>query len=175
MVQILTKEDFVLVPWKNGRGVTRELIRISKTSEEEFDFRLSIAKVDQNGSFSTYNGHERILVLLDGDGFKLKGLNSVITLDKVLDYYSFRGEESIDCELLGTACVDFNVITNRNFGRSEIEIERNANRIWKALNFTLFIYLINTQELIIVNENEIFYRENLLPTPAILVRLYLSK
>ena len=125
MVQILTKEDFVLVPWKNGRGVTRELIRISKTSEEEFDFRLSIAKVDQNSSFSLYKGHERILVLLDGEGLKLKGPSSVVTMDKVLDYYSFRGEESIDCELLGSACVDFNAITNRNYGHSEIEIEIN--------------------------------------------------
>lgn len=176
MVQILTKEDFVKVPWKNGRGVTSELTRISKSNGDEgFDFRLSKANVDQNGDFSLFEGCDRCLILLEGEGFELHGPNSFITLNQFLDYCYFKGEESIDCKLLGSACVDFNVIINRNFGRFEIEIEKSASRIWKALNFALFIYLVNTQELIILTENEIFYREDLIPTPAILVRLYLLK
>lgn len=176
MVQILTKEDFIIVPWKNGRGVTSELTRLSKSSgDESFDFRLSVAKVEQNGAFSFYEGHDRCLVLLKGDGFKLLGPNPPIILNQFLDYCYFQGEESIDCELVGSACEDFNIFINRQYGRFEIEIEIVASRIWKALNFTLFIYLVNTQELIILKESEIFYREDFIPTPAILVRLYLFK
>ncbi len=64
MVKLLKQSDYQKMPWKNGRGTTSE-IAISNPGPE-FDWRLSMAEIVESGPFSSFNGMDRILTLLEG-------------------------------------------------------------------------------------------------------------
>ena len=50
--------------WKNGGGVTHEIIRVP--AEGDFHWRLSVAEIDRSGPFSDFTGYSRTMVLLAG-------------------------------------------------------------------------------------------------------------
>ncbi|MDN3711112.1 HutD family protein [Paracoccus cavernae] len=69
---ILRAEDHRRMPWKNGKGVTIAIaIHPADASVENFDWRLSTATVDSDGPFSVFEGIERSLSVLTGDGLVL--------------------------------------------------------------------------------------------------------
>lgn len=119
MITKFDKSSFQIMPWKNGGGSTLELFKIS-ANESDFLFRLSIATVGSNGPFSIFPGIERILLLLEGNGFKLNKKSQEIILDKTESPLYFQGEEEITCELLQGSCRDFNVMTRRDYATSSI-------------------------------------------------------
>ncbi|MBM7325185.1 HutD family protein, partial [Agrobacterium sp. S2] len=48
------------MPWKNGGGVTTEIIvHPAKASMADFDWRISMANVAQDGPFSIFPGVDR--------------------------------------------------------------------------------------------------------------------
>lgn len=53
--------------WKNGGGATVELARGPEAAGAEWDWRLSIADVDRAGDFSSFDGMERVLTVIDGE------------------------------------------------------------------------------------------------------------
>src|SRR3984885_1398856 len=67
---ILRESTYVTVPWKNGGGVTREILR-SPPESTAFDWRLSLATIDSPGPFSSFDGYHRTLVLVRGAGVEL--------------------------------------------------------------------------------------------------------
>ena len=76
-------------PWKNGGGVTREIIRWPETGN--YDVRVSLAEVERDGPFSTFPGYIRWTVLVAGS----------IRLDEhelhdVGDLVELAGEQAID-------------------------------------------------------------------------------
>ena len=58
-------------PWKNGRGVTCEVLRLPDL--EDYDLRISVAGVTSSGPFSTFPGYTRWTLLLDGGPVVLAG------------------------------------------------------------------------------------------------------
>lgn len=54
--------------WRNGCGWTRE---IARGGAEDWDWRLSIAEIEQAAEFSRFAGMEREQVLLSGNGLRL--------------------------------------------------------------------------------------------------------
>lgn len=122
MPKIINSTDFKEVPWKNGKGLSLELYSIPHESDSHlFNFRLSMAKVTESAPFSIYPGIDRFLMLLDGNGLRLKFEDQAdAVLDSPFDCLEFEGEESILCELLKGECIDFNVMTNRSWGKSAV-------------------------------------------------------
>lgn len=57
-------------PWANGAGSTREIAR--HPAQDAWDWRLSIAAIDAPAPFSSLPGIERELVLLHGEGVRLR-------------------------------------------------------------------------------------------------------
>ena len=106
--------EFKNIPWKNGKGVTTELIKIdSKVGNVEFGLRLSKAKIDTNGAFSQFSDLKRILVLLTGQGIKLSiNHQDPIILNNLHSPIYFNGDDSVSCELISGPCFDFNIIYN---------------------------------------------------------------
>lgn len=51
-------------PWKNGRGVTSEVLRVP--DREDYEVRVSVAEVTAPGPFSTFPGYRRATTLLGG-------------------------------------------------------------------------------------------------------------
>lgn len=134
------------MPWKNGSGTTTELFRISNA--ESFFFRLSMAFVSTDGPFSHFPNIDRILMLIEGSGFHLEGLNTSLKDFKTPLY--FKGETAVNCTLINGPCRDFNVMTDRSYAKSLIsvvELAQNASIILKAECDFRFIYDKDAQEL----------------------------
>jgi environmental stress-induced protein Ves len=113
-------------PWKNGLGVTREiLVEPAGASMDDFLWRASIAEVDTASPFSVFPGIDRTIVLLDGDGFTL-------TLDDTRTHalttpcvpFAFAGESRVEVALAGGATRDFNLMVRRGHARGRIDVER---------------------------------------------------
>ena len=103
-----------LMRWKNGGGMTCEIMRFPEDSSlESFDWRVSVATVQQGGAFSPFPGVDRSLAVLEGKGIALDigGVSQTLTpRDPVL---RFDGATTVHSTLIGGGIVDFNVMTRR--------------------------------------------------------------
>ena len=67
-----TREALTATPWKNGGGVTREIVcQPPGAGMDAFDWRVSIAHIASDGPFSAFAGVDRIITLLEGAGVRL--------------------------------------------------------------------------------------------------------
>ena len=100
--------------WKNGAGWTREILRWPRDADD-WDWRLSIAEVDRDGPFSTFPGVDRELVLLSGEGMRLRFVDGeVAQLQPPHDRVRFAGERALECELVAGPTHDFNLMWKRD-------------------------------------------------------------
>lgn len=96
--------------WKNDLGWTREIVR-EPAGEGDFDWRLSIAEIDQNCPFSAFPGCRRSLVLLQGNGMRFRFDNGESA--ELLPPHGrcdFSGDRALDCDLIDGPTQDFNLI-----------------------------------------------------------------
>ena len=104
------------MPWKNGGGTTREIAAWPPAAGlDAFDWRLSIADIAADGPFSAFPGIDRQIVLLDGDGVRLRARDGSFDhrLATVGEPFAFAGEATVEATLLGGPTRDFNVMTRR--------------------------------------------------------------
>lgn len=97
-------------PWKNGGGTTREIARTPETGD--FDWRLSMATVEQDGPFSTFPGVDRTLTVLTGEGIALTVAGEEARLIPAAPF-AFPGDAPAASRLLGGEVTDLNVMTRR--------------------------------------------------------------
>ena len=75
--RVIPANEYVRMRWRNGAGWTRAILQAGRTGADtgtdapDWDWRLSIAEIEQPGPFSRFPGVERELVLLQGDGLAL--------------------------------------------------------------------------------------------------------
>jgi|TARA_B110000090_G_scaffold203463_1_gene248084 environmental stress-induced protein Ves len=104
--QFFSRDTIPATPWKNGGGVTREILR----SPEGMPYRrFSIADVDREGPFSKFEGLQRILTVIKGQGMVLSGNDGkkdALRLNPV----RFSGNEDIFGNLPFGPIQDFNII-----------------------------------------------------------------
>ncbi|HEX7375041.1 MAG TPA: HutD family protein [Steroidobacteraceae bacterium] len=134
-VHAFDTESLPDVPWKNGRGTTREIACWPAGSDlGSFHWRASIATIAASAPFSTFAGVDRTIVLLSGRGVHLRSADRSIDhrLDNVGQPFSFAGERAIDCESLGTVSRDFNVMTRRGVHHAETRVVRAEARLEPA-------------------------------------------
>ncbi|MEN3297781.1 MAG: uncharacterized protein V7642_7034 [Burkholderiales bacterium] len=115
-VQYFERAGLAPMPWKNGGGVTREIVcHPPGAGMEDFEWRVSIATIAADGPFSVFNGIDRVITLLEGEGMRLRcrGGSFDHALDKPLMPFAFPGEALVDCSLLSGEAQDFNVMTRR--------------------------------------------------------------
>lgn len=143
------------MPWKNGGGTTTEIYRLTSPEAEDFVFRLSMARIENDGPFSRFNGFDRHLVLLQGNGCILDSSGKQLALTNNLKPYSFVGERKIDCRLIEGPVTDFNIIISRNWGKALVEVLLDAkNRSIKCREEMLFFYDLKIHELWILTNGE---------------------
>jgi len=115
---ILRESSFLAVPWKNGGGVTREILRVPP-EPTAFDWRLSLASIDTPGPFSSFEGYHRRLVLLRGPGVELDfGQHGRTKLTLPGQMVSFDGAWETSCTLLDGPSTDLNLIVAKERTRS---------------------------------------------------------
>lgn len=70
--EIPTEEHLHINALKNGGGITTEIIvHPANASMADFDWRMSMADVAQDGPFSIFPGIDRTLCILEGAGMSL--------------------------------------------------------------------------------------------------------
>ena len=124
-MEIIRYAELKAHPWRNGRGVTREVARHPRTrsvetapqtapqdtgQDSDWDWRVSIAEVAKAGPFSAYAGMDRVLTVIDGDLLLLSVDGAEHPLEK---YRPFRFSGDADSAgALPTGDIrDLNVIT----------------------------------------------------------------
>lgn len=115
------------VPWKNGGGVTRE-IAVQKTIASDFDWRVSVADVDQPGPFSTFEHVDRVLVMTRGEQMVLRRGDEVHRL-ACWEPFAFPGEAAITAHLPSGPTRDFNLMVRRTYGRGDVHVHRQAQAL----------------------------------------------
>ncbi|MFD0325789.1 HutD/Ves family protein [Lysobacter gummosus] len=115
--------------WRNQFGWTREIVRMSRQTGgadrpaegEDWDWRLSIAEIERDAPFSAFPGIDRELVLLSGNGLRLRfNDGEAHELLPPHDKLRFRGEREVLGELLDGPTHDFNLMWRRDRVRAEL-------------------------------------------------------
>ena len=66
---ILRAAGYRVMPWKNGGGTTTEVaVSPDHAGLEDFDWRISMARVETSGPFSSFAGIDCTLSVLEGEG-----------------------------------------------------------------------------------------------------------
>lgn len=119
---LLRSDDHRIVSWKNGGGVTRELASHREDGgSEDFLWRVSIATVDRDGPFSRFDGVDRTIAVLAGDGLRLATPTDEVDLLAGGEPYSFNGETPVEASVITAATTDLNVMTRRGRFRHAME------------------------------------------------------
>jgi len=122
VVRVVRAADRVTMPWKNGGGVTHELVREGEGAAG-FGVRLSIAEVAADGPFSRFPGVDRVILLLRGAGFRLVGHDGRdVLVTRPNEPFAFAGEDTWGCTLPGGPVSDFNVMTDRATCRAQVTV-----------------------------------------------------
>lgn len=107
-------EDQQVVPWRNGGGVTREIaVRAGAHTPFDMLWRVSAATVAAPGPFSRFEGIDRTLVVIAGNGLVLATGADRVTLTTYSAPYAFDGETDIDAYNVDGPTIDLNVMTRR--------------------------------------------------------------
>jgi environmental stress-induced protein Ves len=112
-ITLIPANEYRRERWKNGLGWTREIVR--HPAGVDWDWRLSIAEVDKDGPFSAFAGCDRELVLLSGEGMRLRFEDGdCVTLSPPHSRHRFAGERALSAELVAGPTHDFNAIWRRD-------------------------------------------------------------
>jgi environmental stress-induced protein Ves len=98
--------------WRNQMGWTREIYKA--LDRDEWDWRLSIAEIERDSAFSSFPGVDRELVLLSGNGLRLRFADGEVhELHPPHGKLRFAGEQAVTGELVDGPTHDFNLMWRR--------------------------------------------------------------
>jgi environmental stress-induced protein Ves len=106
----LRAADYLRTAWKNGGGSTLEVCRDQGTGLDRFGWRLSIADIAEAGAFSTFDGYERVITVLEGEGMVLDVDGRRSGPLRPFEPFEFSGRSQVSCELIDGPVRDFNLI-----------------------------------------------------------------
>ncbi|OBU69848.1 hypothetical protein A9K58_04025 [Stenotrophomonas maltophilia] len=118
--QVISSLDYRRERWRNGLGWTREILRLPAQGDD-WALRLSVAEIEQDAAFSAFPGVERELVLLRGNGVRLRFEDGRVA--EVLPPHGrvrFAGEETLHGELVDGTTHDFNLMWKRGLLQAEL-------------------------------------------------------
>lgn len=124
-MKVLRADQYATVPWRNGGGTTREIAAYHDPNRHhDFLWRLSIATVAKPGPFSRFDGVERTIAVLDGEGMALHAASRSKVVTPRCPPFSFEGETEIFCELVAGPTNDLNVMTRCGFYKHKMRREQ---------------------------------------------------
>ena len=113
-MKLIYARDAVWTPWKNGGGVTRQIAVFPATAGfDDFDWRISTARIDSAGAFSHFAGIDRTLAVTGGILDFCQSGQAPVRLTAESPAVSFAGDAPIEAQPVGGAVTDFNVMTRR--------------------------------------------------------------
>jgi environmental stress-induced protein Ves len=154
-MKILRADRHRRMPWKNGAGETIEIIAWPEGSGlEDFEWRISMARVATDGPFSCFPDVDRTLCLLEGEGLALTIAGEPeVLLTQASAPFRFPGDVAVTSRLMKGPITDLNVMTRR--GRRSHKVMRlcadGPREIGREVGATLL--LSRSQGLALTNNN----------------------
>ena len=116
--RVIPANEYRRIRWRNGQGWTREIH--AEGTAEEWSWRLSIAEIEHDAAFSLFPGVDRELMLLSGDGLRLRfDDGECVELSPPHDRHRFAGERALTGELVDGTTHDFNLMWRRDRIRAD--------------------------------------------------------
>ena len=117
---LLRAENYVTKPWKNGQGVTRDVILWP--ASDEFDIRVSLADIPPVSVFSSFPGITRHITRLSGDAMTLTFADGQVATLALLTPLTFDSAKAPSCEASGADLRVLNVMTRTTSWRSSVRV-----------------------------------------------------
>jgi uncharacterized protein len=124
-MQIIEPTAWHAQPWRNGAGVTHELLRWPES--EGFAIRISVADVTAPAPFSAFAGYRRWLYLLEGGPVTLALGGEAVVLAEPADGLAFAGDARVAAVAVARPSRDLNIMV-REALRARVEILRGGAR-----------------------------------------------
>ena len=128
-MRILRSVDYPALPWKNGRGVARQIaVFPADASYESLDWQVSRPTIERDTPFSKLAGLDRQFMLVSGKAVTLRvrnakdGVDFEQRIERPLEPFAFRGDWDVDCALAGGPVEVLNVMTRRGRAAARIEV-----------------------------------------------------
>lgn len=129
-VRLFGPDDYQRMRWKNGGGWTTEIAvspHDAGLTGKPFDWRVSLAEIENDGEFSAFPGYDRTILLAEGAGMQLSfDAASPQTISQPHEPFEFRGEWQTYCRLLNGPVRDFNVMAARSKWQHHCEMLRGV-------------------------------------------------
>jgi environmental stress-induced protein Ves len=122
--EIIRQTDFVKGRWLNGAGVSWDIAFTPRdASPSRFDWRFATAALERDAPFSVLPRVDRVITLVDGDGFSLdvEGFG-VIDVDQPFVPASFPGDLPTICRLGGGQSRVLNLLLSRGRFAAEVRL-----------------------------------------------------
>ena len=116
--QVVRFADVKPQPWKNGGGVTRELL--AWPTPDDWLVRISVADIEKDGPFSAFPGIKRTITVLSGAGIWLHAPLDIELRPKDPPF-TFSGDVAPHCELVRGATRDLNAMFNEKAGVGRLQ------------------------------------------------------
>lgn len=113
-VQLISLGDVPTQPWRNGGGTTRELL--ISPSAGVWDLRISVADIERDGPFSVFDGVERWMSVVEGEGVALDFADGEKTLRFSDTPICFDGANAPSCRLIAGPTRDLNLMIRSGRG-----------------------------------------------------------
>ena len=121
--RILRAAERQALPWKNGAGVTREVVAHPPGSDlGHFDWRVSIAEIRSAGPFSRFPGIERRMAVLEGCLSLSIDEGAALRVSPDTPPVQFPGDVPAFADPVGGPVTDLNLMMRR--GRFDCRFER---------------------------------------------------
>lgn len=149
MSSIITPVQYKTAKWKNGKGQTTEMAIDPNGNLDCFEWRISQAKVTEDGEFSDFAGYQRHMVLLKGNGLTLEH-DEVMSddLDGPLSIAAFDGSCKTVGKLKGGAIINFNLITRASHFEVSVETYKTRTEVVLPQNQHCFVFSYNNEVLV---------------------------
>ena len=126
-MRLIPADQVAPTAWKNGGGRTRTLLALP--AEDDWQLRISMADVAQDGPFSPYPGVERWLALVEGAGMQLDFANHTVTLTPHDAPLRFDGASAPHGRLLQGTVRDLNLMSK---GGQAAMVAALPGHAWRA-------------------------------------------
>ncbi|MGL4230348.1 MAG: HutD/Ves family protein [Casimicrobium sp.] len=131
-INVVRLGDVSPQPWKNGGGVTRELL--AWPDARDWAIRVSVADIEQDGPFSWFASVTRHFAVLSGNGVALEDIGELRAGDAPV---VFEGDKSRECRLLDGPTRDLNVMIRRDFGSGMLRLHERSDDLVMAHGATI--------------------------------------
>jgi environmental stress-induced protein Ves len=119
--RVIPANEYRRERWRNGFGWTREIHAERPEPSGDWSWRLSIAEIERDAPFSAFPGVDRELVLLHGNGLRLRfDDGQAHLLEPPHGRLRFAGERALTGELVDGPTHDFNLMWRRGAIAAEL-------------------------------------------------------